>query len=166
MSFEIQNLGDDNYADVEVQLVLPLGMVACFEPRDFGWEKDLSFPTAPGGSGGSYLDSLTFAAPLRANVPPPPPRGWVDHHDDGAVVTFAPEDLRPLRSVPLWSVYVMCLDAQVDGEGTVRWSAASKTASGQASGTIVIKVRETTMSVCDIVQADGAAPKPARPDDE
>jgi hypothetical protein len=160
LALDVSNLGEENYAAVEVELTIPGPFVSAFETSDLE-DVEMWFPDAPRPWGTSmslaHL-SVTTRALASMQATPPAFRGATRNSDAGTTITFAPEDVRPNRRAVLWSVFVLAT-APVDETSVVaRWTATSTSSSGQTTGELSIPIADGVVALEDLIQADGEPP--------
>lgn len=122
---DLANLGEENYAQVEVELVIAGPFVAYFEPRDVeDYASEIMFPSAPREWGKGFLESAfssRYFSPILSTTPDPF-RGDVANSNAGTTITYAAEDLRPKRTARLWPIHVFALGKFDANQVVAQWS--------------------------------------------
>jgi hypothetical protein len=136
----VENGTMDNYPALEVQLRFPSAVIPYFYKDDAISDQEMPRPPRPYGTPPPpFGHDLSRRFSFR-----PPGSGYVE--EPSRTIHFAPIDLRPGRRHQLETIHLIVNPEMAGKELSGDWSATSTGVSGQATGTITVRVGDTPMS--------------------
>lgn len=150
---QVVNETDSNFADVQVEVMLP-GPISGYLAISDAWE-GVDFPTSPA----LYRTARLLQHPSMGALPfisshRVPPRAWIDNDAAGCRILFAAIDVRPRQAVQLPSFRLL---ARAEGAGMRipgKWKVTAKNADGVVEGSIDVYIDRTVVSAETVLEEE------------